>query len=318
MIRLACPSCRKALRANDADAGKKTRCTGCRAILTVPLPERPKPSLPVASTIDDRIREPNEALVGNSPPTTVSCPFCRGAIVENPSLAARAVYCPHCQGNVLMPGTAHVDVKLIPVPIPGPMITFRCPHCQSMQTFAMEFAGQVVKCPTCNFPVQIPVPQGQTVGNVTTGPLKVPPTKSSHFEFGAVVDAEDRLDAVERDNRLIKLRRRNRGDGIVAMVLGLIGFLFILVVGPALAMLDRFERFSCAIALVGLLGTILGVVAVVTGSKALESDPNDGCAKTGYILGWICTVIVAMEILLVVAVFGLLFSSRRMMQGLLN
>ncbi|MSQ94307.1 MAG: hypothetical protein EXR98_07095 [Gemmataceae bacterium] len=102
------------------------------------------------------------------------------------------------------------------------------------------------------------------------------------------------------------------------MILGLIGFLFILVVGPAMAILDRFERFSYAIAVVGLLGATLGVIALLTGWKGLEDDPTDGCAKTGYILGWICSTIVILEIVLVVAIFGLFFSSWRILPGPLN
>jgi LSD1 subclass zinc finger protein len=37
-IALHCPACRKLLKANDDQAGKRVRCPGCQAVLTIPGP----------------------------------------------------------------------------------------------------------------------------------------------------------------------------------------------------------------------------------------------------------------------------------------
>jgi hypothetical protein len=46
MIEFACPSCGKVLRADDAHVGKRAKCTGCGASVTVPaIPPVARPSI---------------------------------------------------------------------------------------------------------------------------------------------------------------------------------------------------------------------------------------------------------------------------------
>ena len=48
-----------------------------------------------------------------------------------------------------------------------------------------------------------------------------------------------------------------------------------------------------------LLGLILGFSAMVIGGAAKRDDPDDGCAKVGYILGWILTILLTLTILVI-------------------
>ena len=210
MIDLTCSFCGKSLRANDADAGKKTRCTGCKAVLAIPTPEQPQAPLPEPA-LNDHIQTSARPFPNLTPPNTVTCPHCAGPIIDEPEVAGRWVQCPHCQGTMQMPGTP-VDVELVPISNSGPMVTFRCPHCQSVQTFAMEFAGSVAKCPKCSYPVQIPVPQGQPVGSSTDSSKASPRKPGNEFDFDAVLDAEGRREAEEWANQIGKSRQWNRCD----------------------------------------------------------------------------------------------------------
>jgi hypothetical protein len=44
---------------------------------------------------------------------------------------------------------------------------------------------------------------------------------------------------------------------------------------------------------------ILGPVAVMVGNGALRDDPDDGCAKAGVVLGWICTAVLILGMCLI-------------------
>lgn len=59
MIRYRCPKCRKALAAEDREAGAKLNCPHCSQRLQVPIP--PPPSKTMLGTLDD---EPNKTVLG--------------------------------------------------------------------------------------------------------------------------------------------------------------------------------------------------------------------------------------------------------------
>jgi DNA-directed RNA polymerase subunit RPC12/RpoP len=45
---------------------------------------------------------------------SIQCPTCKGWIAADPRFAGQRVACPHCQGQLIMPGGG---------------IAFRCPYC---------------------------------------------------------------------------------------------------------------------------------------------------------------------------------------------
>ncbi len=56
-------------------------------------------------------------------------------------------------------------------------------------------------------------------------------------------------------------------------------------------------------------GLILGIIAVVMGTKALKMDPSDGKSKIGRILGIIAIALFVISIILGVVLAGLLISA---------
>ncbi len=92
-------------------------------------------------------------------------------------------------------------------------------------------------------------------------------------------DDDERYDRPRRGNSAV-----NRGNGTMALVLGLVSiFVF----------------------------PILGVVAIIIANQALREDPNDGNAKAGLVLGWISTACVILGILFFVIFFMIIASSAR-------
>lgn len=273
MIRLSCPSCKKTLRSKDAGAGRNTRCPNCKAFLSIPASSQTSDELADVKSQSDVELVPTDAIQAKSrsypqadPTQQLACPLCSQPILADPRLAGQTVTCPHCHGIVQMPPSPN-PVPAPVVPVSSPTITFRCPHCQSQQTFTMEFAGQVIKCPSCNLPVQVPAPQGQSVGGNITVNFPTPP---SHTKPTNDLDFSEPLISLPR--------RSNHGNGVVALILGLIAF---------------------------FLFPLLGPVAIIVGSSAMRDDPNDGCAKAGYILGWIVTACLLACLLALVFMFCL-------------
>ena len=67
-ITVACPSCRKALKAPDNAVGRKVKCPGCGTALTIPIPQNapaPFESLPVPTpaTPNPRAKTPNRTIL---------------------------------------------------------------------------------------------------------------------------------------------------------------------------------------------------------------------------------------------------------------
>jgi hypothetical protein len=150
----------------------------------------------------------------------------------------------------------------------APTVTLHCPHCQAIQVFAMEMAGQVARCGSCNLPFQIPVPQAQQLGggSITVNVTTPAPTPREPFDFP--------------DEPVIQSSyRRNTGNGVTAMVLGILGLV-----------------------LCGLLAPI----AVMVGHQAMQDDPRDGCAKAGYIMGWIGSAFLLVALLYVCGYWGMM------------
>jgi hypothetical protein len=208
MIRFPCPWCKKILSAPDESAGKTAQCADCNTLAKIPT------SSTVVSSHGIELVPMDDAI----------------QVKRNPAQRPPAP----------MPPT--------PSLVPGPSLAFRCPHCHSLQEIGMEFAGQVVNCPKCNLPFQIPVPQAQTAWSE---PISQPALAQSRNAF-----------ELPSDEPIIasRSRRRGRGNGVLALVLGIMG----LLVCPG-----------------------FGLVALIVARSALKDDEDDGCAKAGYVLGFI-------------------------------
>jgi transcription elongation factor Elf1 len=236
MIRFACPSCNTALRAKDGDAGKFTRCPNCKARVSITMPDSQPAAAPPDTAsqwdelekqladldksladvgpLDSPASDPGIQVKSNASPqyspssSEISCPHCAGSIANNPKDAGRVVQCPHCNGSLQMPGTLiNNPVPVVPVLVPGPALTFRCPHCHALQKTAMEFAGKTVNCPKCNLPFQIPIPQAEPVASAPVNtPIPVQHQPKEDLAFA-------------NDGPLIQspYRRGNRGNGVTAL-----------------------------------------------------------------------------------------------------
>lgn len=67
-ITVACPSCRKALKAPDNAAGRKVKCPGCGSVLIIPAPQMPAApfedlSVPTPATPRPRAKTPNRIIL---------------------------------------------------------------------------------------------------------------------------------------------------------------------------------------------------------------------------------------------------------------
>ena len=150
-----------------------------------------------------------------------------------------------------------------------------CPHCRNALAYDYRFSNQVVACPHCNGGFQMP--SFQQPQSFT--PYPPPPSQGSQFGF------QTREEEPEPPRRR---RRHNKGNGTVALVLGLIAiFLF----------------------------PLLGPFAIMVAKGALRDDPDDGCAKAGLILGWICTAVLIFAFCIVgvyaLGVMGIVMGRRR-------
>jgi transcription elongation factor Elf1 len=241
----------------------------------------------VASAASVGYDAPEKSPPKSGPPMIFNCPTCASAFRCPDTSAGRKIICQNCGQKILIPKppmpapTDHtiigkidleemmgstvppqmddgIDVELAGIqeaptskPVIStptvPTITFRCPHCQIAQAVTADLGGQTVKCGTCKLPVQVPVPQGKAMS-------APPPTPAQKDPF-----AFDDRPLVQSP-----YRRRNSGNGTVALVMGLLSLLLCALFGP---------------------------IAIAIGSNAMADDPNDGCAKAGYVLGWISTAI---------------------------
>lgn len=259
------------------------------------------------------------------PATRIACPSCKKMLKVGHAHAGKRVACPSCKATVPVPGlddltlsdanptiTTAVDVDLVAAGLPpapvlplppmfaAPSIKLSCPHCRSALEVAATSAGQTAQCPYCSLLLQVPIPQAQQLPQPTqTQPPPIPADapKRNSLDFEPLIQTDYAPSEPES-------RRRNRGNGIVAMVLGLIGFFFIFVIGPTMSMFARALGEIVCVGFVPLLGAILSFVAVMIGGQAMREDSRDGCAKTGYIVGWISLGVVLLEIVAVVALLS--------------
>jgi transcription elongation factor Elf1 len=224
-----------------------------------------------------------------------ACYRCNTILRAKDENAGTEMRCPNCKVQVEVPpshaGPENVQTKR-PTPrprgepaqigtAPPPTITFRCPHCHAIQTFTMDLAGQIVKCPLCHLPFQIPVPQAQVVDAT--------PEPSSELDFGSRTEHRH--------------SRNNRGNGIVSLVLALAGLLLFFGMIPVyLLYRQRSAEPLCGALCVQLTGLLLGILGAIIGARATREDPYDGCAKAGYALGRIVIYFVVVGIAVCVSI----------------
>ena len=139
-------------------------------------------------------------------------------------------------------------------------IRFACPHCRATIKAAGASAGKQLACPKCDLPLEVPIPKGDllpdngTAGVITSGPLASVAKDPFAFDSARGEGGEDYS---------APPRRRNRGNGTVALVWGVLGF---------------------------VLFPPLGFVAISLAKRALREDYTDGAAKAALIFGWIDVV----------------------------
>lgn len=245
----------------------------------------------------------------------MQCSKCGKMLKASDAAAKKKAKCPRCGAILTVPalssssrrtntnGSPYNDVA----PQPDLSTEIGCPHCARAIRADPKQAGQTVGCPYCGGSMVVPgasrplaaspvagpaitlrcphcqsmqIFDGSLAGQIVTCPqcrlaLQVPAPQGQvvgslsastrprdQFEFGS--DREEELTS--------RRRRRNRGNGTLALILGLLAFFVFPLLGP---------------------------VAVMVANGALRDDPDDGCAKGGLVLGWICTVILILGICLV-------------------
>jgi hypothetical protein len=135
-------------------------------------------------------------------------------------------------------------------------IRFACPHCRATIKAAGASAGKQLACPKCDLPLEVPIPKGDLLpdNGAVVAITSVPANDPFAFDSPGNEDSEDYF---------APPRRRNRGNGTVALVWGVLGF---------------------------FLFPPLGFVAISLAKRALREDYTDGAAKAALIFGWIDVV----------------------------
>ena len=137
-------------------------------------------------------------------------------------------------------------------------IRFACPHCRATIKAPGASAGKQLACPKCDLPLAVPIPKGDLLpDNGAAGAITSVPALAAKDPFAFDSPDED------GENDAAAPRRRNRGNGTVALVWGVLG----LILFPP-----------------------LGFVAISLAKRALREDYTDGVAKAALIFGWIDVV----------------------------
>jgi transcription elongation factor Elf1 len=183
MIRFACPSCRKHLKADDRGAGRKISCPRCGQRLRIP---------PSAGAPEQRRGGPTNAGSAAPSPTPLAgqvpfdCPGCHCRLTVSEEALGTWIVCPKCET-----GFAAIADGATPVPVPPPVpppsppvpqptagsratIRFACPHCQVHADAPAGFAGTRAKCPNCGILLEVPVPKGVMTDSPPPAPAPVP------------------------------------------------------------------------------------------------------------------------------------------------
>jgi uncharacterized protein YbaR (Trm112 family) len=153
-----------------------------------------------AVELQTRVSQPDATM-----PSATACPYCRGNITFDFSLAGQIVLCPHCNSQLQIPAAASATTpdlqplactrpkptspifELVPLtqaPAQGnsPSI-IACPYCKGHITFDANLAGQVALCPHCQAEFQMPVLQTDPLKHSATTPEAASPCESDSNPF---------------------------------------------------------------------------------------------------------------------------------------
>jgi hypothetical protein len=129
-IKFQCPHCKKAIVAQDAQAGMQKACPGCKKSLFIPLPTAGprKPPRPAA-----------QPRVEARPKPPVDIEAEAAALLSDTPSAAPA----------------------------GPAITidFTCPQCDTELHLPLDLAGKKTSCPACTRIISVPQPSSEAARN---------------------------------------------------------------------------------------------------------------------------------------------------------
>jgi hypothetical protein len=116
-ISIVCPSCGARSKGPDSLAGKSGRCPKCKNKFQVP----PRPEETPPASVPDWLKDVEPpvpcnvvGVAGNAVPSQVPCEHCGGLIGCDSRFAGQSVLCPHCKGQVQMPGSP----PAAPLPLP--------------------------------------------------------------------------------------------------------------------------------------------------------------------------------------------------------
>jgi DNA-directed RNA polymerase subunit RPC12/RpoP len=171
-IVVRCMKCGAEYPVKEKHAGKQFKCRhpGCDSVVTVP-------GVDEAGAAQQREQAPSSAVSATppiaavappgprpvSPVDSVTCGHCGGLVASSPEFAGRVVQCPHCRGQIQMPGrplvTAEavqtaVIVEPLHAPAPSePFGTFDAPRIHAPTKVCLFCAqliqSEAIKCPHC-------------------------------------------------------------------------------------------------------------------------------------------------------------------------
>jgi hypothetical protein len=116
-------ACGRNLRAGPHLAGKKTKCPGCGAVLTIPAAsEEAAPAAPAAAPAPKPRPAPAAAQVtappAAAPAASVTC-SCGKRIATKPEWAGKTIKCPACENRIKVPAAAVAAAASPIVPAPA-------------------------------------------------------------------------------------------------------------------------------------------------------------------------------------------------------
>jgi DNA-directed RNA polymerase subunit M/transcription elongation factor TFIIS len=165
MIHFTCPSCKKALKAADEEAGRKKKCPGCGQQLTAIPPEAAESSPPqkgsggvfsafgrfwrskqssepAKDAKETPRRQPIPRLTKEG--ALIKCPCCTRTVHILEDDFNKEIPCPKCKKGIMAvfsPGKIRMD----------------CPECGLELEIAAKWEGETTHCDNCRATIQVPV-----------------------------------------------------------------------------------------------------------------------------------------------------------------
>jgi hypothetical protein len=108
-IKFSCPHCHKAFNVKDELAGKRSRCPGCKQVLTIPIPIWQGPDLEAmaAAALADEPAPAPAAAAAAAPQSTATiefnCYYCDTKVQVSADLAGKQSPCPECRRIIKVP-----------------------------------------------------------------------------------------------------------------------------------------------------------------------------------------------------------------------